>query len=266
VNHEGQEIVCPSVTTILNVINKPFLVPWAAKISAESTADYIRQHLRGIKETGQRISWDNLVEDAIQHGKGAHRRIVTVACEVGTITHDLIEARILSDDSITDEAIREAVEGYLTSLQNHLDYLQVPDIEGVCQKVRDCTDQFEAWWRGMGLACVEAEKAVYSPTHRYAGTMDCLATNGDGFVLCDWKTSNYYSEEYALQTVAYKKAYEELHSHKIGDIYIVRIGKLDAELEVILIPESDHEMLFEAFLAVRKLHDWKATYKHKRAT
>lgn len=54
------------------------------------------------------------------------------------------------------------------------------------------------------------EKQIWSPRHRYAGTVDALATIGGKFGVLDIKTSTGFYPEYNLQTAAYISALQEL--------------------------------------------------------
>jgi len=64
------------VTTILGVISKPALIPWAVKMCA----DYLRENYKG-----------ELTEELLKEAKSAHRKKKEKAGDVGTIVHDTIE-------------------------------------------------------------------------------------------------------------------------------------------------------------------------------
>lgn len=53
------------------------------------------------------------------------------------------------------------------------------------------------------------ERQIWSPRHRYAGTVDALATVGGKFGVLDIKTSTGFYPEYNLQTAAYLSALQE---------------------------------------------------------
>lgn len=58
------------------------------------------------------------------------------------------------------------------------------------------------------------EKQIWSPRHRYAGTVDALATFGGKFGVLDIKTSTGFYPEYNLQTAAYISALQELETKR----------------------------------------------------
>lgn len=59
------------------------------------------------------------------------------------------------------------------------------------------------------------EKLVWSTKHRYAGTVDALATVDGKFGVLDIKTSSGFWPDYNLQTAAYVSALQELETKKV---------------------------------------------------
>jgi hypothetical protein len=72
----------PSVTTILKVLDKPALPPWAANMATE----YIKQKMQTRPSIG-RIELFDLLEEARKN----YRTVSSTAMDVGTRVHDLIE-------------------------------------------------------------------------------------------------------------------------------------------------------------------------------
>lgn len=58
------------------------------------------------------------------------------------------------------------------------------------------------------------ERQIWSPRHRYAGTVDALALVGGKFGVLDIKTSTGFYPEYNLQTAAYVAALQEFATKK----------------------------------------------------
>ncbi len=58
------------------------------------------------------------------------------------------------------------------------------------------------------------ERLVWSPRHRYAGTVDALGMVGGKFGVIDIKTSTGFYPEYNLQTAAYVSALQEIEMKK----------------------------------------------------
>ena len=76
------------------------------------------------------------------------------------------------------------------------------------------------------------ERQVWSVRHRYAGTVDALATIDGKFGVLDIKTSTGFYPEYNLQTAAYVSALQEFPVHKelalpreIATRWILRINQ-----------------------------------------
>lgn len=279
IEEDGNTLDVPSVTTILAVIGKPYLLNWAVGQALDRALNYLRDNLLGQVLTEESLG--TFLKEANTKGAKENQRILSAAGEFGTVGHELIEDFLHSGVEATDADIHQKLQQYVTDLRAQMETLYaeaakrrkekewvVPaitltDEAAVAARVRDVLTQFYAWWYEMGFSVIATEMMVYSRKYGYAGTLDCLATRGYDLTLLDWKTSNYYSTDYALQTVSYKEGYQELHpGHVIGDIYVVRIGKKDGKLQVVHIPADTHAALFQMFLAVRALWEWKATYKH----
>lgn len=68
------------VTTILGIIAKPALIPWAVTM----TVDYVRQHLTNLDD----------LDEVLVEAKKAHNKKKTDAGDLGTIVHNAIEEYI----------------------------------------------------------------------------------------------------------------------------------------------------------------------------
>lgn len=77
----------PTVTSILDILNKPALVQW----SANSTVQYIRDN---IKE----MVTDEQVDYHLKKAKTAYREISKKAMDIGSIVHDAIHAYLANTD------------------------------------------------------------------------------------------------------------------------------------------------------------------------
>lgn len=127
---------------------------------------------------------------------------------------------------------KSALEGSLvhTAVQNLLigEPVQIPDeitpaIEGF-QRFNDK--------RGIVFHKEYIERQIKSSRHRYAGTVDALATIDGKFGVLDIKTSTGFYPEYNLQTAAYVLALQEFSlrrelalSHDIQTRWILRINQ-----------------------------------------
>lgn len=102
---------------------------------------------------------------------------------------------------------------------------------------------------------MHTELGVYSDVHKYAGTIDAVANINLGgkkaLVVLDWKTSNFITNEHALQITAYAKAYEELYGDKVSEGIVVKLSKKSPGFEVKRVRDLD--TTFEAFKSALNL-------------
>lgn len=221
---DGTEVRLPSVTTILGAVYpKPWLAPWAAKAAIEAVENCL--------ESG--VELDSFQLDIC---KNAHRRRSTHGKNIGSQVHEVIEAW-LGGGSWWD----------LT--------------EGKTQEVHRALEGWREWWDAQGLQVLTLEATVYDLDNRYAGRMD-FGSGGAKIVLIDWKTSEQWSEDWALQLVAYAKAAIKCGIvPRVDHITIGRFSKA-GETEVrssrtdpALAPDK-WDSIFEAFLAARNWFYW----------
>ena len=182
VTHPGHSAALyPSVTSVLGVLDKGALLPWAVRTSLDAVRT-------GLRERG---TFDATVPDDSDWLDGLLKRAATApddvknaAADIGTRVHAAIDAIVCGapppDDLAPDVA---------------------PAVEG-----------FRRWFASSGLQLSPAgDFAVFSRTYRYAGAADCLGRAADGsLVVLDFKTSNSIHSSYALQLAAYAAAVKEM--------------------------------------------------------
>ena len=157
----------PSVTNIIDVLAKPWLGGWMAKL----VAGYAFDKRQAIMDLGD----DR--EAAIDMLKGAPRRSRDAAAGVGDVIHAYVEA-LLTDGPAP--AITEQHEPYLEGFLGFVEEFK-PDFRTV-------------------------EGTVFNHTERYSGTFDFLAVVEGLLVLGDWKTGKGIYDEVALQLAALRHA------------------------------------------------------------
>jgi hypothetical protein len=268
----GTSVKYPSVTTILNVISKPALIPWAAKEErlavSEAAAD-----LNTDPRTPQlpRSMYLLALEQRVGKAK-AHTKALAKAADIGSAVHSKIEwtlKRALGQRVGPEPVLEEAAEwGFMA---------------------------WEDWAKAVQLRPRFIEQTVYSRTHQYAGTMDLLADlNAHALLgvlerqgpvtsdlaawltsrttttaLIDFKTGKAIYAEANLQSAAYQRALIEMgHGRPDGGL-IVRLPKVttDPAFEVAVVPNA--RQLMPAFLAARELFNWtfaqETAYQAKRS-
>lgn len=215
------------VTSILQILSKPLLIPWAAKMVAEKilrTMPIISDR-SGIYTKEIRIDQFRRLVESARH---AHREKLESAGDIGTQAHGVIEGEILS--AIANNG------GVVDSSGLYLDFEDI--------RVANCVRAAVKWMDAHAVRWLHTEKIVYSRMNDYAGTMDglchvssccdpacCPAKFSEVLSIADWKSSGALYPEYAYQVAAYEKAYEEETGQAVADRWILRLGKETGDFE-----------------------------------
>lgn len=173
----------PSVTGILQVLAKPALVPWAAKMCGE----YLEANLP-VGQPLDEIQKARLIKEM----KGAHKRKSEDAADIGTIVHKFAE-----------------------------DYVQGKDPSlPINPQAKSAAESFLDWMSQHHVRVLHSERRIFSRVHFYAGTVDLIAEVDDVLTIADFKTSSGIYPEMFLQLAAYSIAHEE-ESHNIAERNVV---------------------------------------------
>lgn len=209
----------PSVTTICGLLDKPFLVEWAARESAQAAVEAAIHHDGGID--------DETIDKFVAIGRQKHRDLRDSGAATGTIVHDYIKSLL---DPVADPAIEP------------VDIDGIDDMDALL-----AITAFGEWYDQHiiegGCKVLMVEQMVVHPNGTYCGTFDLLLRKPNGMLrLVDWKTSNQSSSnpcalypEYLLQIAAYVAAVEAspefrssgvLGAHDlIEDAQVIALGK-----------------------------------------
>ena len=176
------------VTTALNVISKPALVPWAIR---ETT-----NKMRAVMEASVNTTIDPVwIEEALQQAKNYPDEARDAAAAKGTAIHEAIYNWETIGERPNDAVENQAVQAY------------------------------DAWRTTVAMEVVASELTVWSPSDKYAGTIDQVCRNSNGhWSVIDFKTGGAYPEA-ALQVAAYANALEELTGIPVDDAWILRIPR-----------------------------------------
>jgi hypothetical protein len=173
-----------SVTTFLDVISKPFLLPWAAKmerilinllIEQGYNLDYIKEYLA--------TDPDNPKKFVNPFG---YQSYTDSRADIGATVHKAIDYKLKK--------------------------LRLPKMTKTEKKVYD---KWLAWWEAQKFELLGAERVVYNRQLGYAGTLDALVRGGMEDPLhqllrvIDWKTGKGHYPEHILQNFAYQEALNE---------------------------------------------------------
>ena len=217
----NQKLV-PGVTTICGLLDKPFLVPWAAK--------EVWKALTG--KHGEIVKWrEEVYESFILEAKMAYRRKATEAKDSGTLAHDFIEKWI--DSKITGGGFAEELHD---------------------PKALNAVEEFKKWEIAHQITWLASELVVGSQVHEFGGKLDALAIVDGVPSIIDFKTSNQISKDYFLQTAAYEIALEEM-GIKVWQRVILRIPKDGSVFEALVVP-TPLDLDRQAFLSLRQIQRW----------
>ena len=184
----------PSVTTILDSIAKPALVPWAANEGAKCFISHAHEYMK--------------IEDMAKGIRGAYRTSSGSALNIGMEVHKWCEEAILwklgkgeAPQSLTRTESKNAINAFR-------EWTKVNDVE----------------W-------LTVEEKVYHRGHKYAGTVDATAIINDEYCVIDFKTSGAIYSAYHLQCAAYAKAIEDMRGKEVEKAYVLRFDKKTGEFE-----------------------------------
>lgn len=156
----------PSVTNCIDVLAKPWLGAWAAKMVAGYAFDN-RQALMGMSDR----------EAAVDYLKGAPYRKRNAAAGLGDVIHSYVEA------TLTDQPLPEITEAH------------EPYLEGFRRFLAEFNPDFRI-----------IEGTVFNHAEGYSGSFDFMAGIGDLLILGDWKSGSGIFDEVALQLAALRFA------------------------------------------------------------
>ncbi|MFA5790696.1 MAG: PD-(D/E)XK nuclease family protein [Caldisericia bacterium] len=223
----------PSSTTILSVINKPALVPWAAKVTVAYIGQYLQRILAG------EIKLEDLnINDILYGAKNAHEKIKKEAADIGSIAHDVISGFHVMElankkhrytvtecnDFLVSEAKKKIAE-FKKKDPNVL----IPDSSENC--ITRCLSSFVDWREQVHFEVLETETTVFSAKYRFAGTLDALGKIHDELSIVDYKSSSGIWTEYYYQVASYRCAWEEMNGKSVPKEWIIRFGKEDGAFE-----------------------------------
>lgn len=221
VGPDGKKV--PGVTSILNMLPKPFLQFWSAKVVAEWCADNVGAFTQ-LLINGER-------EAALNLAKGAPRRSTNDAAKIGTAVHDYFEQYARGNPP-----------------------KRVPlEVQPFADHIKDFHDRYQPEYLFL-------EETVWSDTHDYAGSFDWIAKIGDEIVMGDTKsTRSGVHAEVSMQLSAYAFGDKLI----LQDGSEVDVPKVDAGAVFHvrpegwkLVPARVSRGVFDHFLSLRHTFDW----------
>jgi hypothetical protein len=160
---------------------------------------------------GQNIGWgkDGLMYWSWNLGMQGidYKAVRDVAADSGTYAHYLADCHLCKIDPDKE---------YLKTFEE-----EVARLGNVAYK------NFLKWMRAVKFKILKSEIHLVSEKYGYGATPDMLAYINNELSLFDWKTSKKIHENYLIQMIAYKEAWEENFPDDplVGGVHLVRFPK-----------------------------------------
>ena len=229
--------IVPSVSEVIDVGAKPWLAPWKLR--------EMRKRLMKTWKPGQPYAREE-IDQQLEEAAAAADEKSKGALVIGKAAHTWIEAYV-------------RIRPMLGSLQFPMDELD--------PEARSSVEAFLGWEAAHHVRWLASEQILGSRKYQYAGTTDFVAFVDDLLTLGDFKTSDRFSMEYALQLSGYQLAIEECdpgRQYPIRQRLIVRLPKDDAPFQAWTV-QTDPEEDAREFLRRRESLRWREEHVRKRA-
>jgi len=199
-------IKVPSVTQVIGQLDKPALIPWAAKLNRELLVEPLRKAQEG--DIADLVSYHAFLDKTLSEAP-TFRTKTASAADAGTLVHDMIEAWLGGSP--------------------HTKPLEKVKDEDVRQKALTGFESFLAWTEGYKYEHWHGEIHLVHPEMMFGGTPDSWGIfSGENLGVADWKTgSGIYTEAY-LQVAAYAKLVEQKEEREVREAHIVRFSRHSA--------------------------------------
>ena len=218
----------PSVNTVLSILDKPFLKPWAIKGSVNEA---IRLMNNNTADT------DRIFREAALWSENYR----TYAANVGTEAHKIIENWIRSGRSNYQDGVNIA-----NSIAN--------------AEVRQAFVAFLKWALDREPKYIASE-IMGESRMGYAGTCDAICDIEGVRYLVDFKTSTRLNDTYAIQVAAYRHMFNE-HGYAIDQSALLRLDKKTGKYQWQAISDAEDRVLFARFECLLKY--WVLTFGDRR--
>ena len=223
----------PSVTTVLNSIAKPALLPWAVK----EGADWFKANCLNYESFHDN---DKAIDAVVKGIKGAYRKKSEGAMNIGDILHKWCEGAILW----------KLGKGPIPEMPDN-------------PKVKESIDNFREWVSSNEVEWLSAEEKLYNRKYGFAGTVDAVAEVNGEFAVIDFKTSKRIYNEYQLQVAAYAETVEDIYGRDVDCCWLLRFDKFDGSFEDVRISGDEHADNFTAFHGAKMLYSRLNTLKNR---
>lgn len=207
----------PGVTSILGILDKPALLPWAAGLASK----YVQKNLPENATKEQ-------IEAVCEKAKIEWRSVRDAAGDIGTQVHAVAES-MFKGEPIALPSDPLAING-VKALQE--------------------------WIANNDIQPIEVERIVFSKSCFVAGTMDMLAAVNGKLTQVDFKTGKGVYPEHKFQTAIYGKAWAEENGEEIEQIIIVNLNKETGVPKILPITDrAEMQFYADTFLRIKAVSD-----------
>jgi hypothetical protein len=188
---DGSEMRFPSVTSRLQLLAKPALLPWAKK----QVTDYIYAHVNDLRACKTKEEVGVILDDA----RKADTAFRDKAADIGSLAH--AECERLLRKQMTVEQANPAVAHMVRA--------------------------FDDWCKMTNFEMLRAEDTVYNEEQGFAGTLDIIGKVYGKLAVIDIKTSSGIYPEMKFQVAAYAEAVNKmgLTDGKVEEGWILKLAK-----------------------------------------
>jgi hypothetical protein len=224
----------PSVTTILGMKNKPFLIPWAVGEMNKRTKELLA------KVPDESLTKE-LIEGILDAAEDSYQRTKQKAADIGSVAHRFLEAVLKSEEPS----------------RPRFDPILAPNLtQDMVDQANNCIDAGLQFFKEHEITVVQAERPIWSPTYGYVGTGDLKAFFDGRLSILDYKTGKHIYDEYWMQTGAYQTAHEEeFPTEKIEQRVVVNVGR-DGKLRHEVRNNETLQSDFRGFIGLRDAYRW----------
>lgn len=181
------------------------------------------------------FAWNKraLIGWAYNQGKAGKSLRDQVALDIGTVTHQWVEADIKGKE------------------------FKMPDIaQEIKEKVENSFLGYLEWKDQVKFKLLKSELSLVSEIHQFGGTIDIIGEINGQPAIIDIKTSEEIYVDHKIQTIAYKMLYNEsFPDNSITMVYILKLGKKDGGFSYHYLPNLDKE--WEVFLLLLQLEKYR---------
>ncbi|MGZ4846417.1 MAG: PD-(D/E)XK nuclease family protein [Halobacteriota archaeon] len=213
----------PSVTSIIDVLDKPQLLNWTSRVTCDTIAStlYSSQQADSFKE----LNADTLLAESTARRTQAKN---AAACQSISV-HRCIASYVSNPCSVT--------------LHRHA-----------------AIAAFREWQDAAKFVPLASERLIVSHQYGYAGVADLIGTLDGRLALLDVKTGHSVYPEYRLQLAAYAVAWGEMSGHFPEVCLNLHITRDSTIVEANTFSGAELFSLFQTFLAAKRLFAWRSEH------